>query len=201
MQLFVIDSPYQFRLFRCMSRPFFFGYGSLVNINTHTYGETSAARLVGWRRVWQMTELRPFPFLSVEPCEGAQIDGLIAHVPDGDWAQLDKREKGYGRHASHQVKHNRDDNPEVAIYVVPKPAPEIKLDKGPILLSYLDVVIQGYLKEFGEAGVRGFFDTTAGWDHPILNDRSAPEYPRHQTLTAQETELVNSELARLGITL
>ena len=184
-----------------MIRPFFFGYGSLVNTQTHTYRETSQARLTGWQRVWQMTPLRPFPFLSIEPMDGAEIDGLIAHVPDGDWAQLDQRERGYGRHATAQVKHARPDNPEIAIYVVPKPAPEIKLDKGPILLSYLDVVIQGFLTEFGEAGVRGFFDTTSGWDHPVLNDRSAPEYPRHQTLTAQETELVNSELARLGITL
>ena len=77
-----------------MSRPFFFGYGSLVNTQTHTYRETSQARLTGWQRVWQMTPLRPFPFLSIEPMDGAEIDGLIAHVPDGDWAQLDQRERG-----------------------------------------------------------------------------------------------------------
>ncbi|NQY60091.1 gamma-glutamylcyclotransferase family protein [Cognatishimia sp.] len=182
-----------------MSRPFFFGYGSLVNIHTHTYGETSTAELQGWRRVWQMTPLRPHPFLSIEPHESSTIQGLIAHVPDGDWAQLDAREYGYDRLSTDHVKHARDDDPEVAIYVVPKPAPSLELGKGPILLSYLDVVIQGFLKEFGESGVRAFFDTTAGWDHPVDNDREAPKYPRHQRLTPHETALVDAELKRLGI--
>ena len=35
--------------------------------------------------------------------------------------------------------------------------------KTPILLSYLDVVVQGYLAEFGEAGVARFFASTDGW--------------------------------------
>ena len=199
MLVFAIDSGRKNRLISPMSRPFFFGYGSLVNIHTHTYGETSTAELQGWRRVWQMTPLRPHPFLSIEPHESSTIQGLIAHVPDGDWAQLDAREYGYDRLSTDHVKHARDDDPEVAIYVVPKPAPSLELGKGPILLSYLDVVIQGFLKEFGESGVRAFFDTTAGWDHPIDNDREAPKYPRHQRLTPHETALVDAELKRLGI--
>ncbi|WP_370228353.1 gamma-glutamylcyclotransferase family protein [Cognatishimia sp.] len=181
-----------------MSRPFFFGYGSLVNVHTHTYAETSPATLNGWRRVWQMTPLRPHPFLSIEPA-AASIQGLIAHVPDGDWAQLDVRETGYDRLPAQDVAHAREDAIDLAVYVVPKPAPDLVLEKGPILLSYLDVVIQGFLKEFGTDGVRGFFDTTAGWDHPIDNDRAAPKYPRHQTLTPTETALVDAELDRIGI--
>jgi hypothetical protein len=48
----------------------------------------------------------------------------------------------------------------------------------PVLLSYLDVVVQGYLQEFDEAGVAHFFDTTDGWDAPLLDDRTHPHYPR-----------------------
>jgi hypothetical protein len=199
MQKSGIDSRVKKRLIPLMNRPFFFGYGSLVNSHTHTYGETSPARLNGWRRVWQMTSLRPHPFLSIEPDHSTSIQGLIAHVPDGDWAQLDAREYGYDRLGTAAVLHTRDDQPDLAVYVVPKPSPELVLPKGPILLSYLDVVIQGFLREFGEEGVRAFFETTVGWDHPIENDRADPKYPRHKRLTAPETALVNKELSRLGI--
>lgn len=182
-----------------MRDPYFFGYGSLVNIHTHMYGETSKARLSGWQRLWQMTPHRDVPYLSVAPKEGVAIDGLIAHVPGGDWAQLDLRETGYDRVGGLQVEHGRTDAPEIATYVVPTPAPEVELPAGKILLSYLDVVIQGFLHQFGRKGARHFFDTTAGWDFPIDNDRAAPKYPRHQRLSAEETAIVDAELARLGL--
>lgn len=182
-----------------MQKPFFFGYGSLVNRATHTYQDTSTAQLVGWRRLWQDTPGRETPFLSVEPLQGVTIDGLIAHVPDGDWDQLDIREEGYDRLPTQHVQHNRQDAPEIAVYVVPKP--KDTTGTGAILLSYLDVVVQGFFKEFGEAGVKRFFDTTTGWDRPIDNDRQTPKYPRAQLLSPTETELVHSELERLGIRL
>ncbi|WP_323785658.1 hypothetical protein [Thalassovita sp.] len=68
----------------------------------------------------------------------------------------------------------------------------------PILLSYLDVVVQGYHQEFGEQGVTRFFQTTDGWDAPILDDRKQPHYPRHQTLARPETRLVDRMLDDIG---
>ena len=53
----------------------------------------------------------------------------------------------------------------------------------------------GPLREFGEAGAHRFFETTSGWDIPVRNDRAAPIYPRAQSLTAQETALVDDLLA------
>jgi hypothetical protein len=64
--------------------------------------------------------------------------------------------------------------------------------------SYLDVVVQGYLNEFGEAGAALFFATTHGWDAPILNDRKAPLYPRDQVLTRAETGFVDDAIAALA---
>ena len=60
------------------------------------------------------------------------------------------------------------------------------------------MVVQGFLREYGIDGVQRFFDTTRGWDTPILNDRAAPKYPRAQELTAQETALVDQHLTRLS---
>jgi hypothetical protein len=63
------------------------------------------------------------------------------------------------------------------------------------------VVVQGYLREFGEAGVKRFFDTTDGWEAPVLNDRADPVYPRHRVLTADERTLVDDLLAERKVRL
>ena len=178
--------------------PCFFGYGSLVNRATHAYPDARTAQLQGWRRTWVRTALRDVVFLSVVPDPDCCIDGLIASVPGGDWTALDLREAGYVRHPSGAaLRHTLSTPPDVAHYAIP---PELQCPGGDhvILLSYLDVVVQGFLREYGEAGVARFFQTTSGWDTPIRNDRAAPVYPRHQPLSSTETALVDHHLARLS---
>jgi len=178
--------------------PCFFGYGSLVNRATHGYSSASRARLTGWRRKWVYTQTRGLAFLSVVADVGTTIDGLIAEVPDADWAALDAREYGYARIASGSaVHHPRDPTTDISHYAVP-PDTWVAGSANAILLSYLDVVVQGYLREYGAGGVADFFATTDGWDTPVRDDRSAPQYPRAQVLTAQETALVNQHLALRG---
>lgn len=175
--------------------PCFFGYGSLVNRDTHVYENAARARLTGWRRTWVYTQDRGQAFLSVIPDPATTIDGLIAEVPHGDWAALDAREYGYNRIASGSgIQHPQDPTRPISHYAVPHETWVQSVDNH-ILLSYLDVVVQGYLREFGAGGVAEFFATTDRWDTPILNDRTAPRYPRAQTLSAQETSLVDQHLA------
>ncbi|MFU1478122.1 gamma-glutamylcyclotransferase family protein [Roseovarius sp. C7] len=177
---------------------YFFGYGSLVNRATHHFADAHHAQLRGWRRRWTPTTLREVAFLTVTPDEHCEIDGLIAAVPADDWAALDERERAYDRiPANHQVAHDLPHHPEIAVYSVPDRHARADSETA-ILLSYLDVVVQGYLTEFGEAGVARFFATTDGWDTPIIDDRAAPLYPRHQTLSASERALTDHHLARLG---
>lgn len=149
--------------------------------------------------MWRQTTYAPRPILTVEPCESITIDGLIAHVPDDNWEELDQREHAYDRvQVNHAVRHNVSTPADIATYTVPVGKHPKSEELKPIYLSYLDVVIQGYLLEFGESGVRAFFDTTVGWEAPIKDDRSDPIYPRHQMLTPDETRLVDDELARIG---
>jgi len=179
--------------------PYFFGYGSLVNRNTHAYPDARPARLDGWRRQWVRTEGRDIVYLSVVQNPATRIDGLIAAVPGADWAALDQREYSYERHASGgAVVHDLVPAPDIAHYAIPE---EIAVNDGDhvILLSYLDVVVQGFLREFGTDGAERFFDTTDGWETPILDDRTAPIYPRHQTLTAEETAVVDGHMKRLSV--
>jgi cation transport regulator ChaC len=177
-----------------MIDPYFFGYGSLVNRKTHTYPLASPAEVRGWRRVWQGTKLRKLAFLSVVPDSEGRMDGLIAAVPEADWTALDLREAAYQRHPVSQITHGQAQDFEVQIYAV---EPKHREDGvHPILLSYLDTVIQGFLTEFGENGARAFFDETGGWDMPIRDDRHDPMYPRVTELTPGERAFVDENLRR-----
>jgi hypothetical protein len=178
--------------------PAFFGYGSLVNRATHDHAPGEPARLSGWRRVWRHTRLRETPFLSVEPAE-AEIDGLIAAVPGGDWQGLDLRETGYRRHpvSAERLSAAPTWADRIEIYAV-EDRHILPANGDPILLSYLDTVVQGFLREFDTAGVEGFFATTTGWS-ALLDDRDAPLYPRSQKTTAAERRLVDDHAAALGL--
>ncbi len=181
--------------------PYFFGFGSLVNTATHTYDQTQPASLPGWRRTWIQTHAHHLAFLSAVPCPQTEIEGLVAAVPNANWVALDLRETGYDRlDISEQINHSIENKPEVSLYSVRQNV-DMQGTRKPILLSYLDVVVQGYFQVFGADGVERFFETTAAWDHPIIDDRNAPRYPRHQTLSSQEVELTNHYVTAKELTL
>jgi len=179
--------------------PYFFGYGSLVNRETHSYPDAHPAQLRGWRRAWVRSAAFDRVFLSVIPDAETTISGLIAAVPDSDWRALDARETGYTRlNSGSSVLHPLPSAPPIAHYAVSEDHHGIEMPRNTVLLSYVDVVVQGFLREFGKDGVADFFDTTDGWDTPIINDRAAPQYPRHQTLSAEETALVDHHLKQVS---
>ncbi len=178
-----------------MEIPHFFGYGSLVNRQTHSYQSAQKAQAKGWRRAWRYTSDREVAFLTAVRDTTCTIDGLVAEVPQGDWAALDLREAAYERlPATHEVTHDADTKAEIAIYAISPNRLHLPTTLHPVLLSYLDVVVQGYLREYGRQGAEHFFATTTGWDSPILNDRDNPRYPRAQRLTDAERAVVDTAL-------
>ncbi|XDA98650.1 gamma-glutamylcyclotransferase family protein [Sulfitobacter sp. LCG007] len=181
------------------SAPYFFGYGSLVNRATHGYPDARPATLDGWRRAWVATPGYRTVLLTGVRAPGHAIKGLIAAVPGGDWQALDTRERGYARlPAGGSVRHDLSGQVPIAVYAV-DPGDFRSREDHCILLSYLDVVVQGFLQVFGEDGVAHFFETTDNWDTPVFDDRSAPLYPRHQRLSPAEAGLVDSHLDHLGV--
>jgi hypothetical protein len=177
----------------------FFGYGSLVNRATHSYTNAQPAEIKGWRRAWVHTPVRPLAYLSVVRDPTCTILGLVAEVPGGDWSALDAREYGYIRQADHA--HTPAPQPQttlpIQIYTVP-PHANAPATPHPLLLSYLDAVIQGFIREYGAKGAAHFFATTTNWHTPIINDRTAPQYPRAQALTKAELAMVDEGLAGVG---
>ncbi|MGR3659667.1 MAG: gamma-glutamylcyclotransferase [Paracoccaceae bacterium] len=180
-----------------MSKQYIYGYGSLVNRGTHDY-EAHPARLQGWRRVWRHTTARPVAFLSAERHAGTTIDGLIMAAPHAD-PKLNERERAYDRHdVTEHVDHDLNQPMTIQVYAVSETRHPSTDTVHPIWLSYIDVVVQGYHQIYGPSGVQHFFETTDGWNAPVINDRADPNYPRHQQLTATETRLTDAWLAHLS---
>ncbi len=175
-----------------------FGYGSLVNARTHDYTDLRPATLSNHRRVWRHSTLRSVAFLSIEAARGSDVEGLLATVPEADWAALDHRERAYVRRdVAGETRHDGPPGP-VIVYEVAHGhlAPP---DAGhPILLSYLDAVAQGYLDHFGRDGLRRFAHSTTGWEAPILDDRRAPVYPRSTGPGPEVTAVVDDLLRDMG---
>ncbi|MCP5087717.1 MAG: gamma-glutamylcyclotransferase [Rhodobacteraceae bacterium] len=179
----------------------FFGYGSLVNNATHAYVNTRPATVCGWRRQWVQSALRDASFLSVQHDPLSYIQGVVADVGQIGWEALDVRERAYNRRRL--TEHELPGQTAKAVHIY-QANPDFIAPKGgnrPILLSYLDCVVQGFLAQFEEDGVRDFFRSTSGWDTPVRDDRAAPIYPRSQTLTSEETLMVDFHLSAVGATI
>ena len=183
-------TPFEARGARAPERIVYFGYGSLVNRATRPVEEGFApARLRGWRRAWNhrispRTDRGASCSLTVEPDAGAVdggIDGVVVSLPLEALPALDAREGGYDRltlPAGHFDLPEGLGVDEVHVY---RSKVENRLpatDAQPILQSYVDCVLAGYLRVYGEGGLDAFMHSTHGWEGPIENDRVAPRYVR-----------------------
>lgn len=175
-----------------------FGYGSLVNARTHGYAEVHAATITGWRRKWCHAEGRRWAFLAAVPVEGAVLHGVIARVAEAEWMALDQREFSYERVETARVEHPLPHAVRVQHYWVPEGKHRPPDRNEPVLLSYLDTCVEGFLAVFGDVGPARFFDTTDGWDAPVLDDRAAPIYSRHTAPGPEVEAITDAALDRLG---
>ena len=185
----------------------YFGYGSLVNRDTRPADESAlSASLIGWQRVWGHRVTGPFggqpcTSLSIEPksCELASqsansIDGVVVRISVEQLPDLDAREEGYERMvlpASHFVLPEGFDGDVIMVYRSLEENRFPATTDCPILQSYIDCVMAGYLGRFGQDGLLSLMASTKGWGLPTLNDRQAPFYPRHVTVDETHRHLFN----------
>ncbi len=199
----------------------YFGYGSLVNRATLTTGHVQAhrARLKGWRRTW-----RPRPdmgpdtgapgvilpegltpsLLSAHRADGFSIDGLLVIDFAVNLGDVDTREFRYHRRdialadlEFTEPDHGLDADITLHVYEARTEHPPAH-GPAPILRSYLDVVMQGFLREFGPDGLQRFVSETEAFHTPIHEDRAGPLYPRAVRLSPAEVELFDAVLGRVG---
>jgi hypothetical protein len=107
------------------------------------------------------------------------LQGAVMVVPAAHQADLDAREVMYAR-----VPVSISGRDNAVTYEVQEHTPHATK---PILRSYLDVVLSGYEAMFGGDALPAFYDTTAGWEVGILDDRAAPIYPRHQPISKAQS--------------
>jgi hypothetical protein len=187
----------------------YFGYGSLVNRDTHrteTYGAVRAS-VQGWRRHWQGRPHHadnPISLLSVKAASDCEheLPGLLVFDRLENLPAVDEREFNYHRRTvdPERLMVSNDLNLDVPIYIY-EGKPEHAPDTGhAILQSYLDAVLQGYLYEYGREAVRSFIaDTHAFDDTPVIRDRHAPRYTRAVTLSEEERSLFDEALQAHGV--
>jgi cation transport regulator ChaC len=189
----------------------YFGYGSLVNRDTHGEGVifASPAFLRGWRRHWQSRGLDDvdrahIALLSVHRYETATIGGMVVVDRRENLEALDRREARYDRIAiprdEFEILHDHDQEmipSEIYLYVG---RTETIADPAPLLLqSYLDTVLAGFLREHGEAGLEAFIASTLGFERRIVMDREKPYYARAVAIPADLAFRFDEMLSRAGV--
>lgn len=185
----------------------YFGYGSLVNRATLRTEIVAAypARLSGYRRVWRPRPAHAPKFGGIGPAvltseqdEGAAIDGLLVIDRLENLPDVDERENLYRRNvitSGDLAFTGAAPDLDFPLFVYERNyQPEEGAEPSPILRSYLDAVMQGFLVEFGEAGLKRFVTETAGFDLPIHEDRGEPVYPRSVAIAAAEADIFNEML-------
>ncbi|WP_419912886.1 gamma-glutamylcyclotransferase family protein [Hoeflea sp.] len=188
----------------------YIGYGSLVNRTTLRTDYVSAQRvsLHGWRRCWRprmkgdpIVSKRRTSLLSARRVAGSVIEGLLVFDRAENLPAVDRREATYDRIRVPEaaVRALDEDLPDCPIYVYEARTNTADHDPHhPILQSYLDAVLQGFLREFGRNGVHSFLDSTDGFERSVHADRHDPVYPRAVELLEHERHFIDTVLEERG---
>jgi len=187
-----------------------FGYGSLVNPDTlrTSYIGVHRARLKGWGRNWlrrpkeagDFAPLENLALLSASPnADDTWLDGMIVLDHVSNLPALDEREVLYERVELNANAIDWPDGPPAGVEGIPlyvySAGLELADNDLSILRSYLDAVLQGYFRAFGEVGITQFLATTHPQGLTILEDRSTPLYPRPIVLDDEECVLIDHHTA------
>jgi hypothetical protein len=173
---------------------YIFGYGSLVNIQSRNItGESvliGPVRVRGLRRSWNV-QTRESTALGLIEIPESICNGIIVSVSDQELERFDVREIPTKYRRIELSKNNvelSDGNIVdgllwTYIAIDPKPSDE----KHPILQSYVDVVLTGFL-DFGIDFAKEFINSTEGWNN-LVNDRDNPRYSRFLEKLERKNEI------------
>ncbi|AJQ94597.1 gamma-glutamylcyclotransferase family protein [Gynuella sunshinyii] len=162
---------------------YIFGYGSLIcadsRARTGITGNAIPATVKGIKRGWYVSVPQAMhTAVGAVQDDISECNGVIFPVDTENLAKFDEREQGYGRIALETsritAEHQLPDHAIVWTYVghqTRSPSSEY-----PITQSYLDVILKGCFS-WDEAFAIEFIKTTSHWGN-LINDRSAPRYPR-----------------------
>jgi glutathione-specific gamma-glutamylcyclotransferase len=178
----------------------YFGYGSLVNELTWARKyEMVPTRLAHWTREWKHCVETPggkICALTVARDATSSVEGAFIKCNLDQLHEIDEREIGYERIkvSVEEVASSASALPtHLFIYKSLPQHYRSGTPNYPLWFSYLEVVVYGYWRVFGEAGIDRFIASTTGWDTPILDDRDAPRYPRFHQLGVDDRKLIEKK--------
>jgi len=190
--------------FESLEKPqnFIFGFGSIVNDESRKSTDSSSGDPIpvrissdfGYRRMWNFqgssAKLTALGLVKVtNPAEKSTINGIIYPIKGNDMTAFDEREEGYNRvevplNLIQSVGWKQLPIHDYKIWAyIPQGVngvagqdlqPATKFY--PILQTYIDVVLTGFLK-YGENFAIEFLYTTGWWSKYWLNDRQVPRRP------------------------
>lgn len=109
------------------------------------------------------------------------IDGVVVSLPLEALPTLDAREDGYERLTLPATQFDLPEGLEVDEVHVYRSLSHNRLPatgEHPILQTYIDCCMAGFLRLYGEGGLDNFLTNTLGWEGAIEDDRHQPRYPR-----------------------
>eukprot|EP00759_Apiculatamorpha_spiralis_P054465 PhF_6_TR6940/c0_g1_i2/m.10181 len=192
---------------RCFSKSYVIAYGSLMNPQSQqvTLDDVSSAERIpvvvkGWQRCWGISAGGKWSPLTVLPVQnfsetninGTNSDELVALcIGINSWTDLDRRERGYKRievsptrvlnaYTREPLTFDRQSSAEkrtFSIYFMPPSTPS---PEAPILLSYVDVVVEGCLN-MGRTAVENLFMSKGLNWACVCDDRNSPRFRRVAT--------------------
>lgn len=182
---------------------YIFGYGSLIcpksRARTGFSSKAYPIEVQGIRRNWAV-QPPDWPATAVGAIkdDSALCNGVYFQVDDQSLLQFDEREKGYER---------IELNWHMAKGLCNQPLPKTgKLwvyvgfennkptNERPIVLSYVDVILNGCLS-YNESFAKRFIELTGHWQH-LKNDRDNPIYLR--AASHQNAQIIDELLSVVG---
>ena len=130
--------------------------------------------------------------------ESDGIDGVVVEIPVSALPALDAREANYDRLALPREAFSLPEAVRADAVFAYRTSEARRRDPDvdhPVLRTYVDCIMAGYLERFGEAGLEAWLATTDGWEAPLFDDREAPRYPRAVALPASLLARFDDRLA------
>ena len=160
-----------------------FAYGSLVNKESRkktssNFWKEIVANLVWYKRWWYFkTEKSKTTSVWIIKSENNSVNWVLFEVDDR-WLELfDKRESWYKRIEldKREINLNNYDIWEKIIWTYVVDNIDLPNENFPIVQSYIDIIIKGYL-DISESFVNEFIETTYWWEYYWVNDRDDSKF-------------------------
>lgn len=185
------------------------GYGSLMSADSRTRfssitGPALPVTVSGYYRAWvTRSPTEQQTYVGALPEQNAQLNAQL--IPATIDPKLQDREKDYQfvlvNPQNITSRLSEDDHDALVNWLEGRKvwlcqtldAREAD-DIHPVSQTYIDTCLAGCLEHGGDVEAQQFLNTTRGWQHPRINDRANPRYPRAAKVESDMLSVIDAML-------